>query len=77
MHWKQQYHSFILIFPLYILAKVAADANAAAWAAYYAQFYNQPGTPQPQPGQIAPAQPAAQPATPAQNGKNKWRICNK
>ena len=52
------------------LAKVAADANAAAWAAYYAQFYNQPGQPQPQAVQMTPAQPASQPATtPAQNSK--------
>ncbi|GBM54715.1 Far upstream element-binding protein 1 [Araneus ventricosus] len=40
--------------------KAAADANAAAWAAYYA-YYNQPGQPQPQPGQIPQPQPAAQP----------------
>lgn len=38
--------------------KAAADANAAAWAAYYTHYYQQPG--QPQPTQIQP-QPQAQP----------------
>ncbi|GFU45892.1 far upstream element-binding protein 1 [Nephila pilipes] len=38
--------------------KAAADANAAAWAAYYA-YYNQSGQPQAQPGQMPQPQPAA------------------
>ncbi|GIY54445.1 far upstream element-binding protein 1 [Caerostris darwini] len=40
--------------------KAAADANAAAWAAYYA-YYNQPGQAQPQPGQVPQPQQTAQP----------------
>uniref|UniRef100_A0A672NJW9 Far upstream element-binding protein 2-like n=1 Tax=Sinocyclocheilus grahami TaxID=75366 RepID=A0A672NJW9_SINGR len=44
---------------LFLSAKAAADHNAA-WAAYYAQYYQQPG------GAAMPGQtPAAQPAAPA------------
>lgn len=43
--------------------KAAADPNAA-WAAYYAQYYQQPG------GGAMPGQtPAAQPAAPADPGQ--------
>lgn len=48
-----------------VLGKAAAD-HSAAWAAYYAQYYQQPG------GGAMPGQsPSAQPAAPAPTDQNQ------
>ncbi|XP_042200617.1 far upstream element-binding protein 2 isoform X2 [Callorhinchus milii] len=53
-------------------SKAPGDPNAAAWAAYYQQYYQQPGPPVPAPqpgpapGPPGPAEPAPQPQAPGQ-----------